>query len=171
MFAFSVLIFSSQVFAHKLNVFAFVEGNKINVEGYFSDGILAKHAKVSVTDQTGNLLQLGQADAKGLYQFEASNPADMLIKIDAGLGHIASYEMKRGEVAAKPRTLSSDSTMISSNADVEQAVANAIKPLAREISELKNKTRMSDIVGGIGIIVGLLGLYAYLKYRKESNQS
>ena len=50
---------------------------------------------------------------------------------------------------------------------VQQAVNDAVRPLAKEISELKNKTGLSDIVGGIGILLGVLGGFAYLKARKE----
>ena len=52
--------------------------------------------------------------------------------------------------------------------EIRLAVFEATKPLAREISELKDKIRTSDIIGGIGFIVGLLGFYAFLKFRKES---
>lgn len=167
---FCLCVLSGQVYAHKLNVFAFVEGDAVNVEGYFSDGILAKNAKVTVTDIEGNLIDEGRADTQGQYQFQATNNADLLIKIDAGLGHIASYQLGSEEVSNKaPEGESTINTAsASSSADVQKAVAEAVKPLAREIAELKQKTRMSDIIGGIGYILGILGLFAYLKYRKES---
>jgi hypothetical protein len=49
-------------------------------------------------------------------------------------------------------------------------VAEGVLPLAREISELKERRGFSDIVGGIGFIVGVLGIVAYLKARQQSRR-
>ena len=49
---------------------------------------------------------------------------------------------------------------------LEKAIAKQIKPLRREISALKEKSGMRDIIGGIGYIFGLLGLVAFLRERK-----
>jgi len=165
-----LILISTSAYAHKLNVFAFVEGDKVNVEGYFTDGILAKNAKVTVTDLAGDLLYEGRADEKGMHQFKTPGKSEMLIKIDAGLGHIATYQLGANEISEKVKTASTaESTAATMNTEeLKQAIAEAVKPLAREISELKSKSRMSDIVGGIGYILGILGLFAYLKFRKES---
>ncbi len=171
-----VLLFSSSVSAHKLNVFAFVEGGEVHVEAYFSDGILAKNAKLTVTNTHGDLIYEGRTNELGQHQFNASGQADLRIKINAGLGHIASYQLGTVAVADTasdaPEINSSDLSSSSiAIEDIQKAVAEAIKPLAREISELKNKNQMSDIVGGIGFVLGILGLFAYLKYRKDAKNS
>ena len=49
---------------------------------------------------------------------------------------------------------------------LEKAIAKQIKPLRREISALKEKSGLRDIIGGIGYIFGLLGLVAFLRERK-----
>jgi hypothetical protein len=54
---------------------------------------------------------------------------------------------------------------------VESAVGQAIRPLMREVSEMKERRGFSDIVGGIGFIFGIVGVFFYLKARKGmSNQ-
>jgi hypothetical protein len=53
---------------------------------------------------------------------------------------------------------------------MRKAVAEGVLPLAREISELKERRGFSDIVGGIGFIVGILGIVAYLKARQEARR-
>ncbi len=171
-FALLLLGLAMPVFAHKLNVFAFVEGNNVSVEAYFSDGTGAKNAKVTVTDKAGDLIDQGRANEKGQYQFTLpvkTGKADLLIKVDAGLGHVASYHLG-AEANTRPALAGSKTSVTgsASAADIEQAVTRAIKPLAREIAELKQKSRLSDIIGGIGYIMGILGVFAYLKYRKES---
>jgi len=44
---------------------------------------------------------------------------------------------------------------------IEAAVAKRIRPLVREISELKEEVRFHDILGGIGYILGLAGVAFY----------
>jgi nickel transport protein len=56
--------------------------------------------------------------------------------------------------------------------DVEQAVDRALekklKPVMQMLSDLNDpKPGISDIFGGIGYIIGLVGIGAYLKSRKK----
>ena len=54
---------------------------------------------------------------------------------------------------------------------VESAVVQKIRPLQREIAELKETTRLHDILGGIGYIMGIGGVVFYFLgvRRKESH--
>jgi len=45
-------------------------------------------------------------------------------------------------------------------------VGKAIMPLMRSISELKERSSFSDLIGGIGFIVGILGVFFYIKAKK-----
>jgi len=54
---------------------------------------------------------------------------------------------------------------------LEKAIAKQLKPLRREIQELKEKSGLRDILGGIGYIFGLLGLVAFLRERKQKVKS
>jgi len=184
-------MFIGHAHAHKLNMFAFEEENQIFVEGYFSDGVKPKVGKVSVLDNAGNVLLTGETDEDGGYIFPKPSVNEYRIELVTGLGHKTALGMKAGEVVSKDESkalgielegshaeeISAEETNSTpevstdiSNAElrsiVKQAVAEATRPLAREISELKNKTGLSDIVGGIGFILGLLGIFAYLKARK-----
>lgn len=44
---------------------------------------------------------------------------------------------------------------------VEGAVAQKLRPLQREIAELRDEVRLHDILGGIGYIVGIAGIAFY----------
>ena len=44
------LLMSPTAFAHKLNMFAYVEGDEIFAEGYFTDGKKAKNSTITVFD-------------------------------------------------------------------------------------------------------------------------
>lgn len=186
-------IFVSTAHAHKLNLFAFEEDGQIFVEGYFSSGIKPKGGKIVVLDNTGKVLFQGETDKEGGYIFAKPNVNEYRIELDAGLGHKTALGMKAGEIISQEedQALGNTAHLIASGSHnesektsgtsgnsaaevsneqlksiIKQAVAEATRPLAREISELKTKTKLSDIVGGIGFIFGMLGIFAYLKARK-----
>lgn len=55
---------------------------------------------------------------------------------------------------------------------IETAVSQKIRPLQREIADLKEEIRFHDILGGIGYIVGVTGIVFYFLgvRRRESNE-
>ena len=182
-------VVSSTAYGHKVNVFAYVEGDQIFTEGYFSDGTRAKNSEVTVYDTDSHELTKGQTNEEGVFTFPTQGKQSLRIILNAGLGHQASYEIPVDELAgpagpSKATTMSpsagqaaslnasnagsgSDEYSQISEAMVRKAVAQGVLPLALEISELKERRGFSDIVGGIGFIVGLLGIFAYFKARQE----
>lgn len=172
--------------AHKVNMFANVEGNRIVVEGYFADGKKAKGATIQVFAPDDTKLLQGKADEEGIFSFDVPQVTDLRISLYAGMGHRAEYTVPAAELqapagasgnsvtedgAATPT--SSPAAAVASvdpaeiRAIVQQAVGESLTPVMRSISELKEQKSFSDIVGGIGFIVGLLGIFFYLKARKE----
>ena len=178
---------TSSAYAHKVNVFAYAEGDQIYIEGYFSDGTKAKNSEVQVYGDHDQELTKGQTNEEGVFIFPAQGKQSLRIVLNAGLGHQASYEIPLDEVADTASSSESYATPSRTNQDlsldgnakgidsaessqmseamVRKAVAQGVLPLAREISELKERRGFSDIVGGIGFIVGVLGIFAYLKAR------
>jgi len=49
---------------------------------------------------------------------------------------------------------------------VEKAVEEAIKPLIKMMEEERRRIKISDVIGGIGYILGIFGLIALLYKRK-----
>ncbi len=179
-------IFAHSALAHKLNVFTYVEGKQVFVEGYFADGKRAKNSQVKVYNDKREIVTEGMTNEEGEFSFFTPEVTTLRIHLDAGMGHAAEYTLSASEFnvtgsSDERTTLSSQAALSATTNDmqniashdeikvlVEQAVSSAVKPLVREIAELKNKTNFSDIVGGIGFILGALGLFAYLKARKTS---
>ena len=178
-------------YAHKVNVFAYVEGDQVYTQGYFSDGTKAKNSEVTVYVNSGQQLLKGRTDEDGAFTFPTQGQRQALrIVLNAGMGHQASYVIPVDEVTGEPDTTAaapagadapvgadSSSPPVEkaaahappqlSEAQVRKAVAEGVLPLAREISALKERRGLSDIVGGIGLIVGVLGVFAYIKARQE----
>lgn len=196
-FAFIILYFLSipTSLAHKVNMFAFVEGSKVMMEGYFADGNKPVNCEVIVTDPDKKVLVKGLTDHEGKFSFDVPEITDLRIVLNAGMGHRAEYVISRSELAGvAPRSTAgaiepADSqftatetrsessseialeeipatTLDATEAAIRKAVADANLPLMRSIEELKEDANFSNIIGGIGFIFGVVGLLFYIKARK-----
>jgi len=87
-FAVSFLIPQEYSYAHKVQMFAHVEGSKVFVEGYFADGKKAKNSEVTVFDnKSGERLLGGKTDDMGKFSFNIPKKTDLRISLNASLGH------------------------------------------------------------------------------------
>lgn len=194
------MVSASPVHAHKVNLFANVEGNTIVVEGYFTDGKRAQNSKVTVYGPENELLVEGTTDDDGKFSFDIPQISDLRISLYAGMGHRTEYTLTQSELgsmsigedagtASKPGL--ADETPTSSQvsavtadptggegvdsaavqAMIRKAVGESLLPVMRNLSELKEQRTFSDIVGGIGFIVGIIGVFFYLKARRMSGKS
>ena len=187
---------SSIAYAHKVNVFAYVEGDQVYIQGYFSDGTKAKNSDVTVYTKDGREFVKGQTNENGEFAFPTDGKSQALrIVLNAGMGHQASYDIPMDEMAdvstaidvdpsntADTQAMGVNDSVIGvspgaapaptqlTEAMVRKAVAEGVLPLAREISQLKERRGFSDIVGGIGMILGILGVFAYIKSRRETRR-
>ena len=183
-----LLLFSSSAYAHKVNMFAFAEGDRIFVEGYFSDGKRAQHGDIVVFDHNNKELVRGKTDKAGNFSFKIPVKDDLRISLNAGMGHKTGYVISKAELAGLPATVTAtkDAQVDESRQGevpagqrmttaaggdvspvmIRRAVGKAIMPLMRSISELKERSSFSDLIGGIGFIVGVLGVFFYIKAKK-----
>lgn len=178
---------SQQALAHKLSLFAYAEGDTVSVEGYFADGKKAQNSAVKVVDSGGTVLVEGVTDDEGMYSFKIPQQVDLNIILNSGMGHQGEFLMSAAELGGggiSPEPVSApvvagveaDQAALGVVAapavggDVEavvhRAVNEAIKPLVRELAESRQKASISDLVGAIGYIFGLMGLFAFYKARQ-----
>lgn len=54
---------------------------------------------------------------------------------------------------------------------IDQAVAHNIRPLREQIEAYEQKVRLHDILGGIGYIMGLAGIFAYLQAGNKEKEN
>lgn len=183
---------STTAYAHKVNLFAYAEGNEIYVEGYFVDGKKAQNSVVQVYSAEGKLLLEGTTDSEGQYRFPVPEITDLNIVVNAGMGHQSEFLLPATELSeggqpaedahghAHPdepvsaHTASTQQRVAEPSlnnqqleAVVSKAVNEAIKPLVRELSVSQEKTSLAGIVGGVGYIIGFLGLFAFFKARQK----
>ena len=81
------------VWAHKVHVFAWVEGDKVYTESYFSDGNKAAHSRIEVFDSYGKLLLAGKTDGAGKFSFKLPASPALRIVLNASEGHTAEFNL------------------------------------------------------------------------------
>lgn len=132
---------TESVDAHRVNVFAWVEGDSVFVESKFSGSKRVNAAEIIVTDGSGTQLLSGKTDENGKFSFKIPQKSDLKIVLLAGTGHRAEWTIAASEIAAS---------------------AYGKKP-----PQAKNGT-VQKLLLGMGSILGLTAIIAYVrKHRKK----
>ncbi len=178
-----IMVVNIPVFAHKVNIFAYVEGDRIYTESYFNDGKKCIDSKIEVFDKQGDKLLEGLTDEEGEFSFEVPpEDGDLKIVLTAGMGHRAEYSISADELSGaaglikeelekpvsvvSPEVSSLDLNEIRSL--IEDALDKKLEPIMREIKKSKtDKISPTEIIGGIGYIIGIFGIIAYFLSRKR----
>ena len=85
--------------AHRVNVFAWVEGSTIYTTSKFSGGRVAQKSLIEVYDSRKKLLLSGQTDDAGAFSFPVPKIDDLEIVLQAGSGHRGTWQIKKIELA------------------------------------------------------------------------
>ena len=92
------LFSAAPALAHKVNLFAYVEGGQIFMESYFPDGRPIKQAVVEIYSLDKQLLQQGVTDDEGLYTCAIPQFVDLELRVRASMGHQTSFTLKQAEL-------------------------------------------------------------------------
>ncbi|MFO7760629.1 MAG: hypothetical protein ACQES8_08530 [Thermodesulfobacteriota bacterium] len=183
--------------AHGVRVFAWSAGETIKVEAAFRGSGPARKAKITVQEaESGHELVSGLTDSKGLFQFPVPPQAirekmDLKITADCGPGHKGKWLLKAadylemsahspplpaatggeqekevdggGKEAAGPEI---DEHLI--RTIVAEELDKKLAPLKKLLHEsLRPKIDSRDVIGGIGWLLGLAGIAAWIKNKKK----
>lgn len=190
------ILSSGNALAHKVTVFAWVEGDTVLGEGKFSGGKKVQNSEIIAWDLNGKELLRTRTNKKGEFSFPIPAKTAMRIELIAGMGHKAEWTiplediddtatLKSAQDAGTPPTkpveniATEQAAHPSASIDpaqleaiVEKAVTKAlnkkITPLTRMVADLKQKgPTINEIFGGIGYIFGLMGVAMYFSSRKK----
>jgi nickel transport protein len=206
-FFFLMVLFciTNTAYAHKVMIFAWVEGDKVFTQSKFSGGKKVKGGKISVYDTQEKLLLKGKTDDQGEFSFKIPGEKTLKIVLNTSAGHRAEWTVPKndfGKVSEKKPVKSNSKkpqTKIPSNTipveptenpaseipqviqppgpgadEIEKAVEKALdkklKPVIKRLNESQDRgPTISEILGGIGYIFGLMGVGAYFHYRRRKD--
>ncbi len=101
-FAGLLLIFSSApALAHKVMIFAWVEGDTVYTQSKFGRGRKAKDCTVVVYDKQGSQLLEGKTNEKGEFSFKIPKPDDLRVVLKASMGHMAEWKIPAEEISGQ----------------------------------------------------------------------
>ncbi|NIQ89708.1 MAG: hypothetical protein GWN93_11925 [Deltaproteobacteria bacterium] len=177
----------SKVWAHKVNVFAWVEGDTVFVEGYFPGGKKSRDSLVEVFNPAGTKLLEGRTNETGEFSFKIPERTDLKIVLTASMGHKNDFTLSASDLEGPGSLPSSvpakkhahrvgESVPVSNDIhQLETIIDEALDRKLAPVIELIRDTRkegptISQIVGGIGYIFGLFGLVMYLKSRNKKRR-
>jgi nickel transport protein len=93
------LLAGGEARAHRVNLFAWVEGDTVFVECKYPDGTRVKEGVVRVYDSSGKEVLNGKTTDKGEFSFKVPKVDDLKIVLDAGMGHRAEWPLPKQDLA------------------------------------------------------------------------
>ncbi|WP_428029392.1 cobalamin biosynthesis protein CbiL [Ancylobacter sp.] len=180
------LAFSGPAQAHKLKVFATVEGGSVKGYAFFIGGGRAAQAPWIAEDGAGARLAEGATDGEGRFAFDVPPPpSDVTVTVDTREGHIASASLLAARFAGAPGNTVSSPSAASGHAVavaapaggpggqseqlaalVEAAVQRQVEPLMEQIEQLDSRLRLADVMSGVFLILGLAGMGMWARSRR-----
>lgn len=141
-------VLSQSALSHSLYVIAQYDGEQISGKAYYSDMKPAAETYVEAypQGQQDNIIS-GKTDEKGRFTLLASGEHLFKVIVEGEEGHRSSVIADRIHKQ-------------SANSD------NALMLLREDIAQLRDKIYWRDVIGGIGYIVGIIGLWALWQSRR-----
>ncbi len=186
--------------AHKVTIFAWVEGDTVYTQSKFSGGKRAKNSTVVVYDKEGNQLLEGKTDDNGKFSFKIPKKTELKVVLKASMGHMAEWIIPAEEITTVGLVSKSSTREKGIKSTTEKAVpligtkTGGVPPvptavglsrqevkalidesLDRKLTPITNMLansldrgpRMSEVIGGIGYIFGLVGVALYFATRRK----
>ena len=203
LFFLNLFIFSdTPAFAHKVTIFAWVEGDIVYTQSKFSGGKRAKGASVIVYDLDENKLLEGKTDDKGRFAFKIPQKTALKVVLKASMGHMAEWTIPLEEITAGIQTSDSDfesgiknsyesasqSPTITSGSNpaapsafhgiskqeikklIDESLDKKLSPIMNMLADsYRDDPSLTEIIGGIGYIFGLVGVAMYFTSRRKKN--
>jgi nickel transport protein len=173
-------------YAHKVYLFAWVEGNTVYTESYFSGKKKVIGGLIKVLDSSDKEILKGKTNEKGEFAFKIPQDTDLRIVLESSMGHRAEYLLKVDEIKGidtipETKTGNSETKPISSPDNavnmeqirplIEQVLDSRLKPISKRLSRIEEEKGpgLIEIIGGIGFIFGIMGVVLYFRSKKKNN--
>lgn len=92
------LLWATSSWAHKVNIFAYVESGKIFTESYFPDGQPVEGGSIEILDSQDQKVAEGVTDKEGKCVLPIPKKDDLTVVINATMGHKNTFKLKKSEL-------------------------------------------------------------------------
>lgn len=174
--------------AHGVFIFAWVDGDRICTDSYFSKKSKVQGGRVSMRNAAGDIMQSGLSDSQGGLCFARPDERkDLFFVVDAGEGHRAEFKLRAedlpGETPADDKPFSPEATVSLTVTEtleagnleenlryiVREELQSQLSPIRKALAGggSDQSPGLREIVGGLGWVVGLFGLAFWWTSRKK----
>lgn len=189
-----LVFYAVSAIAHKITIFAWVEGDTVHTQSKFSGGKRAKNSTVVVYDKEGNQLLEGKTDENGGFSFQVPKKTELKVVLKASMGHLAEWTIPSEEITEVANVSESVASEVSTDTDsqgaasltdqgqpiptavglsreevqalVGESLDRKLAPIFDKLAEaLDRDPGVRDIISGIGYIFGLVGVALYFSSR------
>ena len=187
----------SPAFAHRVNVFAWVDGDTVHTESSFGGKKPVRGGEIVVYNADEKELVKGTTDDEGLFSFKVPEKTELTVILNATMGHKAQWKIAADELGGVPEKeappeskdrnkenagQSSPETTPTvavapglTEEDLRRIVTEVVdaktKPIVKIITDAtQSGPSFRDVLGGIGYIIGLFGIAAYVQSRKKPGE-
>lgn len=174
------VLLSPNAHSHGVNIFAWVEGDTVHTQSSTQRGKPVINGEISVYDDQGAVVLSGVTDSSGKFSFTRPTTATLKIELLAGPGHASHWTLEASipeEPVVPEHTHNMDKAIPPNKsispkeiADiVDAALERRLAPLHEMVAATQaRRNGVKEILGGLGYILGLVGVGAYVHYRQKA---
>ncbi|SOC10840.1 cobalamin biosynthesis protein CbiL [Rhodobacter maris] len=157
--------------AHGMKVFARVIGDQVSGYGFFIGGGRPEGVDW-MAEMAGAPVASGKTDTGGGFAFPVPGPitGPVTVTINTGDGHIAHTALspeRFGAAPGAPALPEPASPRVPGAPPLDQIVATAVArevaPLTERIEQMDDRMRLTDLMSGIFLIIGLAGIGLWVR--------
>lgn len=162
--------------AHRMDLTVRVVGGTIEGKAAYHGGRPAAGASVELRLASGEVLATAVAGEDGRFSVPVSGRAALEVFVHTADGHAARTRLA---AEALPSGLAEDVAAEAPQIQEELArrvahlvvgeVSRQLVPISDGLADLERRVAVRDVLGGIGYLLGLAGIAAYLLARRRSN--
>lgn len=167
-----LILSAAPAYAHKLKVFVTAEGGQVVGSVYFAGGDPAPSLQGQVLSADGQTVATITTDGDGGFRYTPPDGKAYRLHFQSADGHMAEAMIGAASAAAiatAPNPGANTTAM--DEAALETALARQLRPLRQQIDALDGRTRLSDLIGGVGFIFGLFGCFAWVAAQRKAKAS
>lgn len=168
-----LVLAATQATAHRMDLSVRVVGNELHGTATFHGARPAVGAAVEVRDPLGEVLARAVTGEDGRFQVPLTRRVPLEVVVEAADGHLArrsvSAEALPPELPTAAEAAAAAQTE-SLNALAERLAgdtASQLAPIHDRLAELEQRIWLRDVLGGVGYILGLAGVAAYMLSRRR----